>query len=421
MSHLRKVSTLAVAFCLSSVIAAGADPVTDWNLRANIAAASTNPVAPGRPGPHSLLDLALMHLAMHDAVQAIEGKYQPYHYSDPDALGSGSPAAAAIAAARRVLVLLYPGQAATFNAAYNADLITYGIPAGDPGLDVGEAAAIALHAAHYRPDPGLPPNFGIEEIGQWRSLPNAMGQLVPFGFYYLAFSTPFALNRVDQFRPQPPPPMKSVPYARDYAEVKRDGQNTAHPATDPDITAKAWFWSVNFIAQFNETARQLAALHVTNIGDSARLFALVNTAMADAAMAVWDSKAFYNFWRPIHAIREGNDDPNPRTAGLAGWTPLFGTPPYPDYVSGANGLSGSFTGMMRDFFGTDSMEFDVTSTSANTTTPIRHFTSFSQLAAEVVDARILLGIHFRFADDEGRRLGERVSHWTFQKFLRPVQ
>lgn len=108
-----------------------------------------------------------------------------------------------------------------FNAAYNADLITYGINAGDPGLAVGEAAAIALHGAHYRPDPGLPPNFGIEEIGQWRSLPNAMGQLVPFGFYYLAFSTPFALNRVDQFRPQPPPPMKSVPYARDYAEVKK--------------------------------------------------------------------------------------------------------------------------------------------------------------------------------------------------------
>ena len=90
-------------------------------------------------------------------------------------------------------------------------------------------------------------------------------------------------------------------------------------------------------------------------------------------------------------------------------------------MSGANGLSGSFTGMMRTFFGTDNMEFDVTSTSANTTTPIRHFTSFSQVAAEVVDARVLLGIHFRFADDEGKRLGERVAHWTFQKFLRPVQ
>jgi hypothetical protein len=214
--------------------------------------------------------------------------------------------------------------------------------------------------------------------------------------------------------------MTSVAYLRDYVEVKRDGQNTAHPATDPDVTAKAWFWSVNFIPQFNETARQLAGLHVNNIGDSARLFALANTAMADAAMAVWDSKVFYNIWRPITAIREGNDDPNPRTAGLAGWTSLLASPQYPDYVSGANGLSGSFTAMMRNFFGTDNMEFDVTSTSLNTTTPIRHFTSFSQAAQEVVDARVLLGIHFRFADEEGRRLGERVAHWTFQKFLRPV-
>ena len=125
-------------------------------------------------------------------------------------------------------------------------------------------------------------------------------------------------------------------------------------------------------------------------------------------------------WRPITAIREGNDDPNPRTAGLAGWTPLLGTPPYPDYVSGANGLTGSFTAMMRNFFGTDVMEFDVKSTSVNTTTPVRHFSRFSQVAQEVVDARILLGIHFRFADEEARRLGERVAHWTFQKFLRVV-
>lgn len=324
---------LVVGLCLwLTPPAAFADPVTDWNAR--IVAAATA----GRAGPPGLLDIALVHLAMHDAVQAIEGKYQPYHYSNPDALGS-----AAIAAAHRVLVLLY-GASPVIEAAYAAEIAAY---AGDPGIAVGEAAAVALHSDHYRPVIALAPNFGVEEIGQWRST-------VPFGFYYLAFSEPFALNRIDQFRPPPPPPMTSVTYVRDYNEVKALGQNTAHPNPNPDLTAQAWFWSVNFVAQFNESARQVAGLHVTNIGDSARLFALINTAMADAAMAVWDSKAFYNVWRPITAIREGNDDPNPRTAGLAGWTPLLGTPPYPDYVSGANGLTGSFTAMMRNFFGTTS-------------------------------------------------------------------
>ena len=404
MTRAFMTGLVAGMFLLATAAAANADPVTDWNTRAVVAATA------GRPGPPSLLDIALVHLAMHDAVQAIEGRYQPYHFTDPDA--SGSPAAAAIAAARRVLVRLYPGQAATFNAAYAADLVTYGIPASDAGLAVGDTAGNALYDQQYRAPLGTPPYIGVNAIGQWYS-PNA-----PMAFLDLAFTEPFALNRVDQFRPPPPPPMTSAAYQRDYDEVKAIGQNTAHPATDPDVTAKAWFWSVNFIAQFNQCARTLAALHLTNIGDSARLFALINTAMADTAMAVWDSKYFYNIWRPAPAINQGDADPNPRTIGLVGWTSLVNSPAYPDYVSGANGLTGAFTGMMRSVFDTDLMDLDVTSTSPNTTTPTRHFSSFSQVADEVVEARILLGIHFRFADTEARRLGERVAHWTFQKFLR---
>ena len=405
MSHRRKVSSLVVGFCLTSVLTAGADPVTYWN---GVAAQA---VTAGRGGPPGLMDLALVHLAVHDAVQAIEGRYRPYHYSDPEALASGaSPTAAVAAAAHRVLVLLYPGQAAGLDATYNAYVAANSL-AGDPGLDIGEAAAVALHTNHYRPLIPVDPFFGVEEIGQWRSA-------VPMAFLFLAYSEPFALKRIDQFRPPPPPPMTSVAYQRDYDEVKAKGQNIAHPNAD---SAMAWFWSVNFVTQLNEAARLLADEQVHDIGDNARLFALLNTAMADAAMAVWDSKIFYNVWRPITAIREGNDDPNKRTEGLAGWTSLFAAPPYPDYVSGANGLSGSFTGILRNFFGTDTMNFLVNSTSPNTTTPTRHYTSFSQMAEEVVDARILLGIHFRFADVEARRLGERVAHWTFQKFLRPVQ
>jgi hypothetical protein len=401
----RKLAAIVVGLCLTSVVTASADPVTHWN--GIIVSAATT----GRAGPPGLLDIALAHTAMHDAVQVIEGRYQPYHHDDPAKRGVGSKAAAVAAAARGVLVRLYPSQAGNIETQYEAFVTANGLT-GDPGLAIGEAAAKALYDDHYRPVLDVTPYFGNTGVGQWRSA-------VPLGFHYLAVSEPFILNRVDQFRPQPPPPLTSMTYARDYVEVAALGKASAHvPPTDD--TDKARFWAGNYVAQWNETARQLADANVPAIGDSARMFALINLAAADAAMAVWDSKVFYNFWRPVTAIPEGASDRNARTDAEAGWTPLINTPPYPDYVSGANGLTGAFTGMLRLYFGTDAMIFSVKNPAANVVDKERDFTAFSQAAQEVVDARILLGIHFRFADEEARRLGERVAHWAFQKVLRPV-
>lgn len=409
MSRMRRIG-VSLALGLLCAAPSQADPVSDWNAKA-VAAASVATPGVGRPGPPGLMDLAVVHAAMHDAVQAIQGRFRPFYY---DGTGSGSPAAAAVAAAHRALVMIYPLQQAGptgLDAQYAAYIALHGL-GGDPGLAVGEAAAIAVVTAHYRPVNTPPSFFGSTGIGEWRSA-------VPMAFLQLAFETPFTLNRIDQFRPPPPPPIGSMTYTREYDEVKAKGSALAHTPGAP-LTDLAWFWSANFIAQWNETARQLSDAHLADIGDSARLFALVNLAGADAAMAVWDSKLFYNFWRPITAIQEGNYDGNPRTAGDGGWTSLFPAPAYPDYVSGANGLTGAFTGMLRNFFGTDDMAFTVKTTAANAVDKEREFTSFSQAAQEVVDARILLGIHFRSADEEARRLGERVSHWTFQKFLKPV-
>jgi hypothetical protein len=400
MSHSGKLAGLVVGVWLLSAVSALADPVTFWN------SVTVSAVTSGRPGPPGLLDIALVQAAVHDAVQVIEREFRPFHYSDRRR--SGNPAAAVAAASHRVLVLLYPNQQAALDATYNTYLATNGLE-GDPGLAVGEAAGAALHAEQYRPVLAVPAFFGRNEVGEWRSA-------VPMGFIHLAFSEPFTMKRIDQFRPQPPPPLRSTRYLRDYNEVKALGLATAHPNENTDV---ARFWSGNFIAQWNQTMRQLAEAHLTDISDSARMFALANLAAADAAMAVWESKLFYNYWRPDTAIVEGNNDTNPKTAGDGGWTPLLPTPPYPDYVSGANGLTGAFTGMLRQFFGTDRMNFTVRATTV-VIDPEREYTSFSQAAEEVVEARILLGIHFRAADEEGRRLGERVARRAFNRFLRPL-
>jgi hypothetical protein len=402
MACPRTLAVFVAAFSLFTSVVAHADSVTFWNTVINNAAAA------GRPGPAGLLDIALAHAAMHDAVQAIDGRYQPYHYSAPGNAAASRDAAVA-AAAHRVLVLLYPGQQGALDTSYNTYVADNSL-AGDPGLAIGEAAAASLHMHQYRPVLPVVPSFGNTAVGQWRSA-------VAMGFQYLAVSTPFTLNRVDQFRPQPPPPLTSTRYARDYAEVAELGSAIAHPKLTTDL---ARFWSGNFVVQWNETMRQLAEAHVPDTGDRARLFALANLAAADAAMAIWDSKVFYNFWRPISAIQAGDVDGNAKTDIDAGWTSLIAAPPYPDYVSGANGLTGAFTGLLRLFFNTDRMAFTVNNPALVIIDKERDYTSFSQAAQEVVDARVLLGIHFRFADEEGRRLGERIAHWAFHKFLRPV-
>lgn len=413
MSKLRSLTGLILVVGLSWAAPAHADVVSDWNAVTMMYVVGDSAAVPripvGRAGPPGFFDIAIVHAAVHDAVQAIEGRFEPYYYSDSTKRGVGSPAAAVAAAAHRVLVLLYPARQGSLDAFYDNYLTSNGL-VGDPGLAVGEAAAVALHTTQYRPLIPLPNYFGETNVGQWRSP-------VPMAFLFIAFVQPFTLNRVSQFRPPPPPPLNSVTYLREYEEVKARGNVHAHPNSETDV---ARFWSGNFGAQFNGVMRQIANAQGLSVGDSARLFALANIAAADTGMAVWESKYFYNFWRPITAIQEGDSDGNARTAGDVTWAPLVANPPYPDYVSGANGFTGVFTGMLELFFGTDQMNFSVTNSNPLLIEKERFYTRFSQAAEEVVDGRILLGIHFRSADVEARRLGNRIAHWTFQKFLRPL-
>jgi hypothetical protein len=400
-----------VCVCLSWAAPAVADAVTHWNAIALTA------VTAGRAGPIGNLDLALVQAAVHDAVQAFEGRYEPYHAVIENA--SGSPNAAVAAAAHGVLVGLYPAQQATLDKEYMSYLMANGLM-GNAGIAVGEEAAEALLPL-YRPNLPLPPFTGPIKPGpgEWRPTPPANA---PMAFLTLAFTEPFTLLRPSQFRPQPPPPLTSEDYRREYDEVKALGARVGSTRT-VEQTNLAYFWSENFGAQWFRVIRAAIDAHPMSLGDSARLCALASLAIADAAITAWDSKYVFNFWRPITAIREGANDGNPRTVGDPTWESLINTPPYPDYTSGANNLTGAFTTILQLFFGTDEFEFTITSNAAQLTDPAtrtRNYSRFSQAAEEVVEARILLGIHFRAADEEARRQGSRVAHWVFQKFLRPV-
>ena len=235
---------------------------------------------------------------------------------------------------------------------------------------------------------------------------------------WLATVTPFTLKSQSQFRARTPPAVTSALYTRHYNEVKARGRllDAKRSAAQTDL---AYFWSENFFAQWNRVLRSIAAGHTSNIAESARLFALANLAVADAVITAWDSKLYYAYWRPITAIREGDNDGNEATAGDPNWQSLINNPNYPDYTSGANNITGAMTRTLQRFLGTDEVTFSVTSNAPLAVQKTRSFTRLSAAAREVVDARVYLGIHFRFADTEARRQGQRVADWVFDHRLRP--
>ncbi len=388
--------------------AAFADAVTDWNAR-TVQYAATG----GRPGPTWVLDVAVVQLAVYDAVQAIEGDYQPYCGSIPGA--AGSTTAAVAKAARDVLINRFPAHAVAVNNDYNAYVA--GIDPADAGFAVGAAAAqciITLRSTDGAFPAGWPPYFGGTEIGEWR--PAASG---PLTFSWLAEVTPFTMRSPDQFRSGPPPRLTSPEYTRAYKEVKDYGAATGS-LRSAEQTDLANFWNGNFPGQFNKLGRDLAASENLSVSESSRLFAMVGVSIADSAITAWDCKMAFNFWRPLTAIQFGDMDGNPKTEGDAAWASLVGTPPYSDHTSGANNLTGAAMRVMALFFGGNNMEFEIATTNPGPTqNDTRYYTKFSQVREEVVEARILQGIHFRFADQDARKQGEHLAQWVHSHFFRP--
>jgi hypothetical protein len=402
-----------------------ADAVITWNaITAQAIATAAAANSPPRPGPSSALDYAMVHAAVHDAVNAIEGQFEPYAIVIPGA--SGSPIAAAATAAHDMLVNRFPAQAAGFlDPTYLAYLAANGLTVNDPGVAVGRQAAAGLIALRANdgsfPNPPLPPFTGGTSPGEWRPtasyLPGPPPSGAPMAAEWLAFMTPFTLTSPDQFRAQGPPALTSGKYTKEYDEVKRLGRDVGSERTQAQ-TDLAIFWNLNFFLQWNVALRDIAAAHIDDIAGSSRLFALANLAVADAFITAWDSKRHFVFWRPLTAIQEGDADGNPKTEGDPNWRPFINNPPYPDYSSGANNVTGAMTKTLQLYFHGNSFTFQVTSPLANP--PTRTYTSFSSAADDVVEARILQGIHFRAADVDARKQGRSVAKWVFKHYLRPI-
>jgi hypothetical protein len=424
----QKLKTLmftAISFVIALALApvqARADAVSDWNA---YALQRIGAEVPAHPTPLVFIDMAMVQVAVYDAVQAIEKQYKPYYVQIPGA--SGSPAAATAKAARDMLISLLPNQSMTINNDYNLYLLSHGISDTDPGIAVGATAAagiIALRANDGRNPPGqLPFNGGLAP-GQWRPtpsfLPGPPASFSPMLAPWIAKVTPFTLKSGDQFRAAPPPRLTSHEYTEAYNEVKAMGARLNSSRTTAQ-TQLANFWNTNYPVLWNRAVRDLADSQSLNIGDNARLSALVNLSMADAAITAWDSKVTFVSWRPLTAIRLGDEDTNPDTVGDSNWEPLINTPNYPDHTSGANNASAAATRAMSLFFGTDEMTFVVKTTStAAGVPPTITYNKFSDAQEDVVNARIYEGIHFRFADEDARKQGRHVAQWVFGHFLKPI-
>ena len=347
----------------------------------------------------------------------------------------GTKDAAVATAAYRVLVGVVPASQtaalATLQAQYDAALAAVPDgPAKAGGIAVGEAAAATMLAARANdgrnPTAPFPFVFGTT-AGVWRVSPPLTA---PEPTPWVGNVTPFLVPTAAMLRSNGPNALHSGLYTKDFNEVKSVGSLTSTTRTQ-DQTNAAIFWQTQPLGAYSGVMRSLSARFGLTTADNARLFAMVSLAAADGAIGCWNDKYYWNFWRPIDAIRLADSDGNPRTEADPGWKALFDpsvattppivTPNFPDHPSGHSCVSSAVLNTMRRFFGTDKVEFDVVSSRfPGTPAQTRHFERFSDALAEIIDARVWGGIHFRSADIQGAMIGKKVAKWLRKHYFQPT-
>jgi hypothetical protein len=386
--------------------------ITDWNsiLLDAIRSAGTAP-------PIAARNMAMVHTAIYNAVNSIDGSHSLYK-TQLEAPAGASEVAAASAAANQVLTSLYPEQQAKFDAMLTSSLATItNNQAKTDGIAVGVAAAdqiIALRSqdgsnkmVSYTPTtaPGdwvpTPPAFANGLLPQWPEVDC------------------FAMTNGSQFLPPGPPSLDSAEYAEEVNFVKEIGAKDSLTRT-ADQTAIAKFWAdgTNTFTppgHWNAIAEQVSTLADNSLEENARLFAMLNIGLADAGICAWDAKYKYDLWRPLTAIQQAEKDGNPDTITDANWQPLLTTPPFPEYVSGHSTFSGAADSILSYFFGEDFSFAEIGDPSGNGS--LRKFNSFENAADEAGMSRLYGGIHFMSANQDGLKAGRDVGNYVIQNFL----
>jgi len=397
---------LAGSLLVSLHGAVRADMISDWNEKAvnagNTARVGNFPTA---------RNIAMVHLAMFEALNSIEPRYTPYRArlsADPDA----SREAAAASAAHAVLVRVYPEQGPELDKALQASLSA--VMDGSPktqGVQIGQQAGAAILAERS--------NDGLDAPNIYRPFTVAgkyVPTVLPIGST-VAGVKPFSLKSGNQLRPPAPYSLKGAQWAKDFNEVKKMGAKTGSGRT-AEQTDIARFWELTGPATYNPVVRQLSVAKGLDILDNARLFALFSMATADASIAIFDAKYSYNFWRPVTAIRNAELDGNNATERDPTWEPMIATPMHPEYPCAHCISQGSAASVLEAFFGDAVPTFTMTSTTAPGVT--RKFSRLSDYVTEVVNARVYDGVHYRTSGEVGAAMGRKNGQYAVQNYLKPI-
>ena len=357
--------------------------------------------------------LAMMNLAMHDALNTIAPKYERYAYA-----GEPRPADAELAAAQSAYVILrseYPKATARLDSALSAQRNRTAAGAHASALELGSAAAQAVLKARAGDGWDVAGTYAFESgAGRYQTTPDWKGFVLQPGFRN---ARPFAIPSAAAFRPAPPPALTDGRYQSAYDEVKMYGAKGSTTRT-ADQTAYAVWWMEFAEGSVSRLARRLATERAAGLWPAARLFAHLHMAQYDALIATWDAKFEYNHWRPITAIHSA-DDGNAATTADGTWQSLQPAPPFPEYVSAhAADCAASFA-ILAAMWGNDT-RFSMSTITAPPHMPTRSFTSFRAATEECADSRVRLGWHFRYSTDAGLILGERVAAHVLQTQLRPL-
>ncbi len=359
---------------------------------------------------------AMVHLAMHDAINAIYPKYATYAFTGKDA--SADPTAAAASAAYEVLVHEIPNQKVFLDTALNLTLLwIQNGEAKQKGIALGKQAGQAIldnRANDGSAGDPIHPIAGINMPGVYQTVP-------PFDFVFAPFWSDmkaFGLQKNDQFRSVPPPSLESEAYTVAFNEVKSLGRTGSTLRTE-EQTFYAKFWYEFSEAGWNRVARTIATDKNLDLYETARLFALVDMAMADAYIAGWDSKFHYNLWRPYTAIRYADQDGNSGTMGDLEWEAEMPTPPVQDYPSTHSALGNAAATVIANLVD-GSTSFTMISPTAVPANSSRSFNSVKQAADENADSRVQAGIHFRFACTAGQDMGDKIGLWLVNNYLQPL-